>query len=287
MDPGAPDSSAPWLGACRTAAEKLRAMLAALPTTAERAAETGERGGGGDRTLVIDRAAEDLVLAELDAVRAAGERFTVVSEERGEVSYGGDGLRVVIDPIDGSLNAKRGMLGHALSVAVADGPTVGDVSFGYVYDLGAGEEWVARRGAGAWLDGRRLDPALPERRTRDGRLEILAIESADPRWVAASMEELVDQAHRLRATGAIALALCQVAAARADGMVSLRACRSFDAAAGALIVREAGGEVAFPRCAEPLGMPLDLGAHSPVVAARTSESLAALAGVPAGASSPS
>lgn len=280
MGPDAADSSDPWLGACRSAAGKVRTMLAGLPTTAERAAETGERGGGGDRTLVIDRAAEDVVLAELDGVRAAGERFTVVSEERGELSYGGDELRVVIDPIDGSLNAKRGMLGHALSVAVADGPTVGDAFFGYVYDLGAGEEWVARRGAGAWLDGRRLDPRLPERRTRDGRLEILAIESADPRWVAASMEELVDQAHRLRAIGAIALALCQVAAARADGMVSLRACRSFDAAAGALIVREAGGHVAFPRCAEPLGMPLDLGAHSPVVAARTPGCLAALASVP-------
>jgi len=140
---------------------------------------------------------------------------------------------------------------------------------------------VALRGAGAWLDGRRLDPGLPERRTREGRLEIVAIESADPRWVAASIDELLEVSHRLRAIGAIALSLCQVAAARADGMVSLRACRSFDAAAGALIVREAGGHVAFPRCAEPLGAPLDLIAHSPVVAARTPRSLAALAAVPA------
>ncbi len=282
MGPDAAESTEPWLGACRRAAGRLRAALDALPSTVERAAETGERGGGGDRTLVIDRAAEDVVLAELEELRAAGERFHVVSEERGEVSFGGDGrLRVIIDPIDGSLNAKRGMLGHALSIAVADGPTVGDVCFGYVYDLGAGEEWVALRGAGAWLDGRRLDPGLPERRTREGRLEIVAIESADPRWVAASIDELLEVSHRLRAIGAIALSLCQVAAARADGMVSLRACRSFDAAAGALIVREAGGHVAFPRCAEPLGAPLDLIAHSPVVAARTPRSLAALAAVPA------
>ena len=58
-------------------------------------------------------------------------------------------MRVVIDPLDGSLNAKRGMRSYALSIAVADGPTMADVVFGYVYDFGYGEEWTARRGEGA------------------------------------------------------------------------------------------------------------------------------------------
>ena len=72
-------------------------------------------------------------------------------------------MRVVIDPLDGSLNAKRGLTHHALSIAVADGPTMADVVFGYVFDFGPGEEWYARRGEGAWLSGKPIGAALPER----------------------------------------------------------------------------------------------------------------------------
>ncbi|MDX6691921.1 MAG: monophosphatase, partial [Solirubrobacteraceae bacterium] len=174
---------ADWLGACRAAAQGLRDVLREHPTSRERVIETGDRGEGGDRTLVIDAQAEDVVFAQLDALHAEGVRFTAVSEERGFVDYGDDATRVVIDPIDGSLNAKRGMTHYALSIAVADGPTMADVAFGYVFDFGADEEWTARRGEGARLNDRPIDP-LPERRTSDGRLELVAIESSDPRYMA-------------------------------------------------------------------------------------------------------
>jgi myo-inositol-1(or 4)-monophosphatase len=271
---------ADWLGACRGAVDGLRDVLRAHPRTRQRAVETGDRGEGGDRTLVIDEGAEHAVFAQLDALHAAGHRFTAVSEERGEVDYGDGGVRVVIDPIDGSLNAKRLLPHYALSIAVADGPTMADVAFAYVFDFGAGEEWTAARGEGAQLDGVPLDPSLPERRTADGRLELLGIEQADPRCVAAAMEELQAATRRLRVVGAIAVTLCQVAAARLDGMVSLLNCRAVDAAAAQLIVREAGGLVAFTRCDEPLSAPLDVAARSPVVAARSADTLAALARVP-------
>ena len=145
---------ADWLGLCRRATSGLEAMLAGAPTTAERAVETGTRGEGGDRTLVIDASAETVVLDELSALHEAGERFSAFSEERGEVDFGDPSIRVIIDPIDGSLNAKRGLPHHALSIAVADGETMADVEFAYVYDFGPGEEWWARRGEGAWLNGR-------------------------------------------------------------------------------------------------------------------------------------
>jgi len=171
---------------------------------------------------------------------------------------------------------------YALSVAVADGPTMADVVFGFVYDFGPGEEWVARRGAGAWLDGEPLDPELPERRVRD-RLELVGLESADPRWLAESAAALAQVAHRLRGVGAVAVSLCQVAGARLDGMVTLRRARAVDVAAGQLIVREAGGAVAFTGCADPLGAPVDvMEPVSPVVAARSAAGVAALAAVPAG-----
>ncbi len=272
---------ADWLAACRRAVAGVQRVLAAAPRTSERAVETGSRGSGGDRTLVIDESAETLVLQELDTLSAAGLRFTAISEERGQIDYGDPGVRVIIDPIDGSLNAKRGIPSHALSVAVADGETMADVAFGFVHDFGTSEEWWAKRGEGAWLGGMQLDPTLTERRSRDGRVEVLGIESADPRWVAASIDALVGSAYRLRALGTIAASLCQVAAARFDGMVSLRRCRGVDAAAGQLIVREAGGVVSFPGFDDPLGAPLDAQPRAPVIAARSSETLRRLEGIPA------
>jgi myo-inositol-1(or 4)-monophosphatase len=272
--------TADWLGLCRRAAEALRDVLAEAPSTRQRAVETGERGEGGDRTLVIDSAAEDAVFALLDELHAGGYRFRAVSEERGEVDYGDPAVVVVVDPIDGSLNAKRDLPHHAISIAVADGPTMADVAFGYVYDYGPGEEWVARRGQGAMLDGDPLDPELGERRNRAGKLEVIGLESADPRWIAEVADLLPEQAARVRALGSIAITLCQVAAARLDGMFTIKRTRAVDAAAGQLIVREAGGHVAFPGFADPLGAPLDLVAHSPVVAARSAATLADLSTLP-------
>jgi myo-inositol-1(or 4)-monophosphatase len=273
-------SSPDWLGAARRAASALRAMLAERPAIAQRVLETGTRGEGGDRTLEIDALAEEAVLAELELLHRAGARFTAVSEERGIVDFGGDGTTVVIDPIDGSLNAKRGLPHHCVSIAVAEGPTMADVVFGFVQDFGPDEEWVAWRGGGASLNGERLDPALGERRWSDDRLEVVGFESADPRWVLESAERLVEVAHRLRAIGTIAAALCQVAAARFDGMLTLKGCRAVDAAAAQLIVREAGGLVAFTAFEDPLAAPLDLLPHSPVVAARSEGALRELAAVP-------
>jgi myo-inositol-1(or 4)-monophosphatase len=270
-----------WLGACRRAAEGLRAVLREHPTSTQRVVETGERGEGGDLTLVIDAAAEDAVFSELERLHDDGARFTAVSEERGFVDFGDPDALVVIDPIDGSMNAKRGLTHHALSVAVADGPTMADVLFGYVYDLGPGEEWRAVRGGGAFLNDALLDHPMPERRRRDGKLELVAIESANPRWLAGSSDALVNVTGRVRAMGSIAISLCQVAATRVDGMATLWNCRAVDAAAGQLVVRESGGMVAFTAMDDPLGAPLDLEPRSPVVASRTEAALAELATLPA------
>jgi myo-inositol-1(or 4)-monophosphatase len=248
--------------------------------------ETGTRGSGGDRTLLIDAAAEEVVFAQLDALARDGHRFHAVSEERGEVDFGSDRVRVVIDPIDGSLNAKRSTPHYALSVAVADGSTMADVVFGFVHDFGAREQFWAWRDRGAWLDstggareGLRLDPTIGERRDQHGKLEMVGIEAADPRWVKQSIDGLIDTAHRIRALGAVAITLCEVAAARMDGMVTLVRSRGVDGAAGQLIVREAGGFVSFPDCDDPLGAPLDSAPSSHLVAARTEQGLRDLEGV--------
>ena len=137
-----------WLGVCRRAVAGLERVLAESPSTEQRARETGGRGSGGDRTLQIDSSAERVVLAELERLRDEGYSFLAFSEERGAVDYGDDRVRVIVDPIDGSLNAKRGIPHYALSIAVADGATMADVQFAYVYDFGPAEEWWAVRSKG-------------------------------------------------------------------------------------------------------------------------------------------
>jgi myo-inositol-1(or 4)-monophosphatase len=262
-----------WLARCRDAVQDVRGVLADLPGRIEREPVVGA-GRGGDETTAIDAAAERVVLARFTDVGG----LTIVSEEAGQL---GDGdTYLVVDPIDGSLNAKRGLPHHALSIAVADGPTMADVAFGYVYDLGPSEEWHAVRGGGAFLDGVALDPS-PERRGRGGKLEVVAVESADPRWLAASSEALCGVTGRVRALGTIAVSLCQLAAGRVDGMATLWKCRAVDAAAAQLVVRESGGLVAFTALDDDLAAPLDLEPHSPVVAARTAAALDELRALPA------
>ncbi len=275
-----PLAQADWLGASRRARDAMRDLLAARPTTAERVREVGTIGEGGDRTLEIDAAAEDAVFTELERLHDDGARFTAVSEERGLVDFGDDATLVIIDPLDGSVNAKRGVRHHAISIAVADGPTMADVAFGFVHDFGPGEEWVARRGEGAQLNGVALPREAGERRVDGGKLEILGIESSDPRWVRDAADGLAAAAHRVRAVGALAITLCQVAGARMDAMVSIRSCRAVDVAAGQLIVREAGGTVVFTAFEDPLGAPLDLAPHSPIIAARTPAGLDGLRAIP-------
>ena len=252
--------SADWLGASQRAARAVRAALGLYPKLADRARETG-RGEGGDMTLAIDRSAEDAVLEELERL---GVGATLVTEERGKLDVAGGGaLVVVVDPIDGSLNAKRRLRPYALSIAVADGPTMGDVRFGYVADLSSDDEWWAERDGGAFFAGERL--ALPP----EPELEILGVESARPELVAGASDALAATgARRLRMIGSIALSLCHVASGRFDALVSVRPCRSVDAAAGQLLVREAGGATLFPDAADGhLGASLMLDMRSRVVAA--------------------
>lgn len=240
----APDRPDPleldWLALLRRIVAAQRELLDASPGIAERTVYEGV-GEGGDHSLAIDRRSEDIVFAELEGLHADGYEFAAVSEERGEVAFGdGSHYRVVIDPIDGSLNARRTVPSFALSVAVASGPTMADVELGYVYDFGTGDEFWARRGQGAKLNGAELRAEGP-----GYGLELVGIEAAKPELIMPLLEGLAGDVFRIRAVGAIALSLCYVAAGRFDGMLSARTCRSVDAAAAQLIAREAGATVRF------------------------------------------
>ena len=250
-----------WLATCRAAVDDVVRVLDELPTRADREPVVGS-GLGGDDTTAIDAAAERVIL---ERVAATGGDFTLVSEEVGERSYGAGGrTRVVVDPIDGSLNAKRGIPFFSISVAVAEGDSMDDVVFGYVYDFGSREEWTARRGGGARLNGALLGDERPKE-----RIEILSFEATLTSSVAEKAAQMVGLAYRLRIMGSLALSLCHLAAGRVDAVCSLKGARSVDIAAAQLLVRECGLAIDLPE-APPFGeAPLDLEGRSRVVAAAT------------------
>jgi len=264
-----------WLAACRAAIVGIKRSMIEARLSGSVAEFVGTVGAGGDATMVVDAAAEALIFEELAGLRRRGRRFSVVSEERGTVHFGaGRGSVVVaVDPIDGSVNARRMLVHHAVSIAVAEGATVEDVVLGYVFDLGTQEEFVGIAGGGAWIDGERIPTQQIERRGRDGRLELLAVETNDARALAAPFETVGDVASKVRVLGSIAATACQLAVGRVDAMVNVTPCRSIDVAAASIVAREAG--VLWEFAPEPAPR-LDLAHRSGFAAARTKETLAQL-----------
>jgi len=258
-----------WLDTCRACVEDIRAVLERLPTCMEREPVL-RRGEGGDDTTAIDQQAEDAVVGRLAALDGD---FVLVSEELGTRVFGGGGpTTVVVDPIDGSVNAKRGIPFFSFSLAVAEGATMGDVVFGYVYDFGSGEEWTAERGAGAFLDGARLGAQRPKE-----TIEILSFEGTTTETIAGQVAHALGVADRLRVMGSLALSLCHLAAGRVDGVVSLKAARSVDIASAQLLVREAGLAIELFEDPPFAAAPLDLGTRSRLAAAGSPQLVALLA----------
>jgi myo-inositol-1(or 4)-monophosphatase len=266
--------AADWLDACRRMVVAQREMFGRVRGIAARTEYDGV-GKGGDRSLVIDRDAEEIVFVELERLHREGAEFTAISEERGEVVFG-DGsseTRVVIDPIDGSLNARRMLPSFALSVAVASGDSMADVELAFVHDFGADEEFVADHGAGAMLDGAELLARGP-----GYGLELVGLEGAKPERLLPLIEGLAGNAFRCRGVGSLAITLCYVAAGRFDGMLSGRPARSVDVAAAQLIAREAGACVKFDGLALSEAH-LGLEARYDIVAGLDEEMLGTLLGI--------
>ena len=259
-----------WLDVCRSAVADIEEALERLPTRLEREPVL-RSGAGGDDTTAIDHAAEEVIVERL---RATGESFVLVSEELGELVVGGGGpLHVVVDPIDGSVNAKRGIPFFSFSLAVAEGDTMDDVFFGFVHDFGTREEWTAERGRGASLNGAPLDGPGPK-----AELEILSFEATTTDCIARSAPSFLGVAKRLRVMGSLALSLCHLAAGRVDGVCSLKPARAIDIAAAQLLVRERG--LALELVDDPPfgAAPLDLGQRSRLAAAGTPELAGRIAG---------
>ncbi len=228
------------------------------------------RGAGGDRTLELDRACETAILRVLS--EQAPFAHSLVSEEAGVSGPAEAPWRVVVDPLDGSLNAKRGLEPFAASIAVADGDTLGDVRIAYVEDYTRPRVFSAARGQGlvpsvaGSSDGCRGDSDL---------VEIVLFEAGRPDRHHFRFHDLsalgavgCGPDMRIRQIGSLALSLCYVASGVADMLVAAVRSRAVDLAAGILILREAGGSVVTLAGQDILQQPLDLEKRSPFIAWR-------------------
>ncbi len=202
---------------------------------ADNAMHSIQVGAAGDKTFPMDKAAEDIILAHL---KALNEPMMIVSEEIGFVKlHGGGRITVLVDPIDGSKNAVTGLPFFCTTMAVLDGNKIGDVFLAYTINLISGDEFWAKKGEGAYLNGRLIN-------TKKGsNIDSLYYEVRNPSKEIPMLTELFAKATRTRCYGAMALALAHMAAGAAGVFVSPSKSRPFDFAGGVLLVKEAGGIV--------------------------------------------
>jgi myo-inositol-1(or 4)-monophosphatase len=259
-------SSFDWLPLFRAIAADVRSKVIPVAGTARGLEEVGQ-GAGGDRTVFLDELAEETVVAHLEEAYRSGSRFRLISEELGERDYGGEDL-ILVDPLDGSLNAKYGLPYFSIVLAVADGDRLRDVRLGYVANLVSGAEFHAVAGQGAKLNGAPLTTLEPAR--RNGRFGVLQLDGQRPAAGLQKIGALLERAERLRILGSAALNVCHTAVGGISLQVAPVPVRSFDLAGPLLILREAGG-VASDLDGRPLDDVLStlesrttvLAAHSP------------------------
>ncbi len=190
------------------------------------------RGAAGDRTFPVDKKAEEIIIEELERLK---EPLSIISEEYGLKDIRGGGRRVLIDPIDGSKNAITGIPFYCTSIAIAEGDTIGTVNTAYVINLLTGDEFYAEKTKGAYLNG------IPVKTQQDEKISVVAYEAQTPARDIPVIMPLLQAARRTRCLGATALDLCLVATGSVSIFVTPAPSRSFDFAAGWLIVKEAGG----------------------------------------------
>lgn len=209
-----------------------------------RAAETVdnidvESKAHNDFVTETDRAAEKEIRY---ALNKAYPDHAILGEEGGLVGDPNAEYLWVIDPLDGTTNFIRGIPHYAISIACLH---KGQVEHAVILDPVRREEFIASRGRGAQLNGRRI--RVTNRKTLDGTLIGTGIpyKSRSEQYIPAyvnSLEAVAKQTAGIRRAGSAALDLAYVAAGRLDGFWEIGLNR-WDIAAGVLLIREAGGLV--------------------------------------------
>ena len=193
--------------------------------------------GPADFVSAADRKAEAILRDELARVRPG---YGFLLEESGVIE-GTDPVHTwIVDPLDGTTNFLHGIPQFAISVALQKND---QIVAGVVYNPIMDELYVAERGAGAFVNDRRLRVAtrrdLPECVIGTG---VPFLGHGDHARFLGEMQTVMREVAGIRRFGAASLDLAWVAAGRLDGFWE-RDLKPWDMAAGLLLVREAGGFV--------------------------------------------
>lgn len=193
---------------------------------------------GEERNLVseIDKGAEEKIIA---IIKRKYPNHAILAEESGANDSRSD-YKWVIDPLDGTTNFLHGLPIFSVTIAIE---YKGEIIAGVTYDPNLDELFTAEKGAGAYLNGRRLKV------TSTSRLIDSLLVTGFPYDIAQNPENAIGhfvnfvvEGQGLRRLGSAALDLSYVAAGRFDGFWEVTL-NPWDMAAGVLFVREAGGRV--------------------------------------------
>jgi len=192
-----------------------------------------------DYASEVDGLAEDAIVKEL---RKANPDYAILGEEGGaqKGNRGPSRYTWVIDPLDGTSNYLRGLPHWCVSIALCEGP---EPLHGVVFDPLRNELFIATRGAGTQLNDKRIRVA--ERKDLAGAVIATGFPPRERKRADTQLDcvkALLQEAEDVRRTGSAALDLAYVAAGRVDAYFEAGV-QAWDIAAGALLVREAGGRV--------------------------------------------
>jgi myo-inositol-1(or 4)-monophosphatase len=228
-----------WMPVFREAAKAVKEAIGPLAGK-EIAAEPLMIRADGDVTRRIDAVAEQ---AAIEILQQTNESFRLVSEELGLKDFGnGESGTVVLDPIDGSMNAIRGIPIYSFSIAFASGKRLSDVREALVADLPRGILYEAELHKGAKRNGVKIEPSKVKRLSESTIGVDLNL--VDLRSYTKRIMGILNMARRKRYLGTNALEVCFVASGIYDAFIDLRGvARVTDIAAAYLILKEAGGAI--------------------------------------------
>ena len=210
----------------------------------KKAAEKAQRGVGGDISMQIDLIAENIVINTLENEKI---NLLLISEELGEKYIGNKEEAIksqnvlIIDPVDGSNNAVRGIPYCSISIAYARGKSIKDIKKAVVLDLVSKDIYWAVKGEGAYLNDKKIH--VSNLNLSDNCFFELNLPKKNAFQYLSELKPIIERFHRIRILGSSALTLCQVAKGSMEAFINLRESnRLVDVAAGLLILKEAKGQ---------------------------------------------
>jgi len=231
------------------------------------AAKKTKRGAGGDISMHLDIVAENAIIKTLEEAKVD---LLLISEEVGEKFIGNKEKAkenqsvLIVDPIDGSNNAVRGVPYCSVSIAYAIGTKTNDIIKAVVLNLNTKDIYWAEKGKGAYLNETKIH--VSDLDISNKCFFELNLPMKNLMKMLQNLTPLIKKIHRMRILGSSALTLCQIASGSMEAFINLRDTnRLVDVAAGMLILKEAQGRF-FSIDGSAINQPLSIDVRFPFVA---------------------